>query len=213
MFSWAWQKDFIDKADAAWPWKASVLSANNYALLFSEQQIIDCSAFAILAADAVSYTNAKCTSGNVGAAIAFNTRYNYAGVQTISSNVSRARAIALAGTYTNVGNASQSCKYSYSTSSRLYLHNKHKLSGADIDTITEMKTALDARQYATSIKSCTAFKQYTNGIFSTVDCATEDHAVHITGYTATSWEIKNSWGTAWGEKGFGHVLRKEKDTY
>ena len=36
---------------------------------------------------------------------------------------------------------------------------------------------------------------------------TNDHAVLLVGYTPTTWIIKNSWGTNWGEKGFINLNR------
>lgn len=34
-----------------------------------------------------------------------------------------------------------------------------------------------------------------------------DHAVLLVGYTETHWIIKNSWGTGWGNQGFGYISR------
>lgn len=42
---------------------------------------------------------------------------------------------------------------------------------------------------------------YQSGIFD--DCGSDlDHGVLAVGYTDDYWIIKNSWGVAWGEKGF-----------
>merc|ERR1711988_429970 len=42
---------------------------------------------------------------------------------------------------------------------------------------------------------------YTGGIFS--NCGTSpDHAVLAVGYDSSSWKVKNSWGTGWGEQGY-----------
>lgn len=32
-----------------------------------------------------------------------------------------------------------------------------------------------------------------------------DHAILLVGYTKDYWIIKNSWGTGWGENGFGYI--------
>lgn len=37
-----------------------------------------------------------------------------------------------------------------------------------------------------------------------------DHAVLLVGYNSTHWIIKNSWGTTWGQGGFGYI-RKDND--
>ena len=34
-----------------------------------------------------------------------------------------------------------------------------------------------------------------------------DHAILLVGYNSTHWIIKNSWGTNWGDNGFGYILR------
>lgn len=34
-----------------------------------------------------------------------------------------------------------------------------------------------------------------------------DHAVLLVGYNSTHWIIKNSWGTSWGDKGYGYVSK------
>jgi len=45
------------------------------------------------------------------------------------------------------------------------------------------------------------WQNYHGGIFS--DCGTSlDHAVLAVGYDSSSWKIKNSWGTDWGESGY-----------
>jgi len=43
-----------------------------------------------------------------------------------------------------------------------------------------------------------------SGLFD--DCGTSlDHAVLAVGYTSSSWKIKNSWGTTWGDEGYIHL--------
>jgi len=45
------------------------------------------------------------------------------------------------------------------------------------------------------------WQHYTGGIFS--NCGTSlDHAVLAVGYDASSFKVKNSWGTYWGESGY-----------
>lgn len=57
------------------------------------------------------------------------------------------------------------------------------------------------------------FQFYKSGVF-TGECATRtNHAVNIIGYGKNSnrikyWLVKNSWGTNWGEDGFGMVQRE-----
>jgi hypothetical protein len=41
------------------------------------------------------------------------------------------------------------------------------------------------------------------------NCATNsvDHAILLVGYNSTHWFVKNSWGTSWGDNGFGYILK------
>lgn len=46
-----------------------------------------------------------------------------------------------------------------------------------------------------------------NGKLDTYDAASANggHAVALVGYTATGFIVRNSWGTTWGDKGFGYA--------
>lgn len=49
-----------------------------------------------------------------------------------------------------------------------------------------------------------SWQHYHGGIFS--NCGTSlDHAVLAVGYDSSSWKVKNSWGTWWGDKGYIHL--------
>lgn len=201
--SWAYG---VFKSGESWDWSSSVKSSNNYALIFSEQQVIDCTAKAIKAKDGKSYTNAKCVSGNVGAALAYFTRYDFSSTMTSTTQGNGAAALTLSTKYANVGSTVQNCKYKHTTSTYLHLNNDKVMAAGT--TVANFKASLGTYMYATNIKSCADFKSYKGGIFSKIDCATVDHAVHIVGFDANSWIVKNSWGTTWGVKGFGNVLIK-----
>lgn len=46
-----------------------------------------------------------------------------------------------------------------------------------------------------------------SGIISCGSSSTIDHAILLVGYTATHWIVKNSWGTSWGNSGFGFISK------
>jgi len=42
------------------------------------------------------------------------------------------------------------------------------------------------------------------------ECGTElNHAVTTVGYADDYWLVKNSWGPAWGDKGYVRILKDE----
>ena len=58
-----------------------------------------------------------------------------------------------------------------------------------------------------------SFQSYTSGIYDNPDCIGIflNHAVGLVGYGAENgtdyWLVRNSWGTAWGERGYFRILR------
>lgn len=60
------------------------------------------------------------------------------------------------------------------------------------------------------------FRFYSGGVFN-AECGTQcDHAITIVGYGANGngdkyWIVKNSWGTGWGEGGYGYFIRDVAD--
>lgn len=52
-----------------------------------------------------------------------------------------------------------------------------------------------------------AFRMYKSGIISS-GCGTKlNHGIAAVGYTADYWIVRNSWGTSWGESGYGRIKR------
>lgn len=50
---------------------------------------------------------------------------------------------------------------------------------------------------------------YWNGIWSNTNCRQwPNHAITLTGYASTYWEIRNSWGSGWGNRGYLKITRK-----
>ncbi|KRX09275.1 hypothetical protein PPERSA_05944 [Pseudocohnilembus persalinus] len=63
--------------------------------------------------------------------------------------------------------------------------------------------------------SALVFQFYSKGII-TSNCGTDlNHAILLVGYDLTEetpyWTVQNSWGTTWGEKGFGKIAITEGD--
>ena len=53
------------------------------------------------------------------------------------------------------------------------------------------------------------FNYYKSGVLSINNCGrTPHHAMAVTGYTPDFWEIKNSWGSRWGDQGYVRFDRK-----
>ena len=52
-----------------------------------------------------------------------------------------------------------------------------------------------------------AFQFYSGGVFSAPCGPVVNHGMLAVGYTPTSWKLKNSWGTSWGEGGYMRLAR------
>lgn len=46
-----------------------------------------------------------------------------------------------------------------------------------------------------------------SGMITCAPTSTINHAVLLVGYTPTHWIIKNSWGTNWGNNGYGYISK------
>jgi len=71
----------------------------------------------------------------------------------------------------------------------------------------EMKTATATVAPLSICVDAQPWQFYTSGIMKASSCGTSlDHCVQITGYDTTGatpyWEVRNSWGIDWGEKGY-----------
>ena len=84
-----------------------------------------------------------------------------------------------------------------------------------LETVRPKKSANDASLVAALNEGPVAmafeikggFGYYKKGILSVHNCgSTPHHAMGITGYTPEFFEIKNSWGSNWGDKGYVRFL-------
>ena len=50
---------------------------------------------------------------------------------------------------------------------------------------------------------------YWNGVWSNTNCRQwPNHAITLTGYASSYWEIRNSWGSGWGNRGYLKITRR-----
>jgi C1A family cysteine protease len=55
-----------------------------------------------------------------------------------------------------------------------------------------------------------AFQFYSGGVFPANECGNNlDHAVLAVGYDASSYRVKNSWGTSWGDQGYIYMEKSD----
>jgi len=75
------------------------------------------------------------------------------------------------------------------------------------NSVTQLKAAVVKGPVSVAVEADTApFSHYTGGIINTTACGTKtDHAVVVVGYADNYYIVRNSWGTAWGEKGYVRI--------
>jgi C1A family cysteine protease len=149
----------------------------------SEQQLVDCSS---------SYGNQGCNGG-----------WYYYGWEYAAKEGGLCTEAAYP--YTGVdGTCKTSCGTKYDapkTYTSVTADDESALESAA--AIGCVSVAIEADQFA--------FQYYSSGVL-TGTCGTSiDHAVLVVGYGTESgqdyWKIKNSWGTTWGEEGYGLICR------
>lgn len=89
---------------------------------------------------------------------------------------------------------------------------KKTLAIASITTVSSTEsalvTAITKQPVAVAVAAGNnSWKQYTGGVVSSCSTTALDHAVLAIGYDATSFKLKNQWGTAWGASGFINLKR------
>lgn len=104
--------------------------------------------------------------------------------------------------YPYTGVASKTCHYNKSQSVAKF--SSWTYIECDEDTLMEQLY----KRGPLSIGACATFWQfYSSGVYSSVCCSANNHAVLLTGWGVTEegtkyWIIKNSWGTSWGKSGY-----------
>ena len=78
-----------------------------------------------------------------------------------------------------------------------------------------LKAAVAQQPVAIAISADTKlFQSYSSGVITSSSCYTSlDHGVLIVGYGTENgidyWNVKNSWGTSWGDKGYVKIARSD----
>lgn len=78
-----------------------------------------------------------------------------------------------------------------------------------MEAVAQAPVAVAISGYAKS------FRFYNGGVYDSTDCGVNvDHAVLLVGYGTTPegqdyWLVKNSWGTSWGDNGYGKLARND----
>lgn len=74
---------------------------------------------------------------------------------------------------------------------------------------TALANALNSGPVAIAFEIKGGFSSYRSGILSISNCGgTPHHAMGLVGYTSSYWDIKNSWGGNWGDRGFVKFSRR-----
>ena len=69
--------------------------------------------------------------------------------------------------------------------------------------------ALNVGPVAMAFEIKGGFSYYKSGVLSVQDCGSvPHHAMGVTGYTPEFFEIKNSWGSTWGDGGYVRFARE-----
>ncbi|GMS80613.1 hypothetical protein PENTCL1PPCAC_2788, partial [Pristionchus entomophagus] len=155
----------------------------------SEQNLVDC-----------SVQNLGCDGGNT--ALAMNYVKSNGGVDKEASYPYKARQGTCRFSSSSVGGEDKGYV-------GLQRGNEDALKEA-VATIGPISVAIDA--------SHNSFAYYSSGVYYEPSCSSSalDHAILVVGYGTDPeygayWLIKNSWGTSWGEKGYGRMARNRNN--
>jgi C1A family cysteine protease len=91
--------------------------------------------------------------------------------------------------------------------------------GSAEPTVEQLKQAIyDHGPIAVVVGADSGFMRYKNGIFNGCNYSQPNHMVILTGWQASPdknghWYLLNSWGTAWGEKGYMRIPYYAKGSY
>lgn len=149
--------------------------------LFSEQQVTSC-----------DKTSSGCDGGWPLWALSY--LKSFGGVCTAASYPYKSGTTGTTGT----------CSTSACTKKTLAISSITTVASSE----SALVTAITKQPVAVAVAAGnTAWKQYTSGVVSSCSTSALDHAVLAVGYDATSFKLKNQWGTSWGASGFINLKR------
>jgi len=175
---------------SCWAFSATGATESHYAIAtgvlnsLSEQELIDCSS---------AYGNAGCDGGWM------DTAFEYIKVND---------GLALESAYPYTGTDDGTCqKASFTHYDPI---DGFRLVSRDNETALEIAVALGPVSVAVQANQL-AFQFYSSGILDGRCGTTVDHGVLVVGYGTDGadkyWNVKNSWGTDWGENGYVRICK------
>ena len=154
----------------------------------SEEQLVEC-------ATGIQYGSHGCSGGQMEGAFKYVIEHGQCALSAYP--------------YTSGNGQSGSCKSCHPVA--------HVSSCSDVkpnDQIS-LKAAVAQQPVAIAISADTKlFQSYSSGVITSSSCYTSlDHGVLIVGYGTENgidyWNVKNSWGTSWGDKGYVKIARSD----
>jgi C1A family cysteine protease len=149
----------------------------------SEQELVDC-------ATGISYGSHGCSGGQMEGAFKFVIENGQCSLSSYP--------------YTAKDGSCQKCSSVAQISSCSDVKPNDQIS---------LKAAVSQQPVAIAIEADTRyFQSYSSGILTSSSCGTSlDHGVLIVGYGSENgqdyWNVKNSWGTTWGDSGYVKIAR------
>jgi C1A family cysteine protease len=153
----------------------------------SEQELVDC-------ATGLSYSSFGCNGGEMDGAFKF----------IIENGQCSLSSYPYTSGVTKTGGTCQKCSSVAHISSCYDVKSKDQIS---------LKGAVAKQPVSVAIEADTRyFQSYSSGVLTSTSCGTNlDHGVTIVSYGTENgidyWNVKNSWGSSWGEGGYVRIAR------
>lgn len=169
--------------------EAQWVLAGNPMVSLSEQNLVDCSS---------SYGNRGCNGGIMQSAYKYIVANN--GIESEADYPYRA-------------SGPNACSYSASQKAATISSYKTLARG---DESALQEAVVNVGPISVAIMATSAFQFYKSGVFYDASCGSSlNHAVLAVGYGTSGgsdyWLIKNSWGTSWGQNGYGMMSRNRNN--